>query len=40
MDNETITSIDNSLEAMDLEIAKIRETRMSLSSLTEKLWLN
>lgn len=30
MENGTIMNIDNSLEAMDSEIAKIRETSMSL----------
>lgn len=29
MDNETIANINNSLEAMDSEIAKIRETSKS-----------
>lgn len=35
MDNETIKNIDSSLEAMDSEIAKIRETSMSITTLPD-----
>lgn len=40
MDNETIANIDNSLEVMDSEIAKIRETSKSSQHRMESDELN